>query len=244
MASITNTLDNIAYDIITTLKQYHDDSDIDLRQVKYWIRNSRAIWLKNELNKNKPVSPSFVQDLGCLELCWSEVSMCNLPSDFKVKRTTELLPTTIETQFEPTITRVGPTFLLDARYTVVSYERIPYIGSRRFNENTIYAFWLNNHIYLACKGDTLQYKALDKVNVQGVFADPEDCSRFTKCDGTPVYTDSTVYPMPAYLVSYMKDILLQGDIRIMMGMQADPLNNAHDTATQAPAPAAGNQQQG
>ena len=234
---IRNTLDNIAYDLLTTIKQYHDDSSLDIRQIKYWIRNSRSVWVKNELNKNKPISPTFTQNLGCVDLCWQSASSCGLPSDFNIKRTELLIPTTIETHFEPTFTRIGPTMILDGKFTFVPYDRIPYIGSRRFNTNSIYAFWLDNRIYLACKGDTLNYRMMDKVNIQGVFFDPEECSVFTKCDGTPVYTDSTEYPITGYLVAYMKDILMQGDIRIMMSANTDPLNNAHDNSNSNQAPA-------
>lgn len=222
------TLDNIAYDFLTTIKQWHDDSDIDLRQLKYWIRNSRAVWIKNELHKNKAISPTFIQDLGCLTTCWKDASVCGLPSDYKVKCTEVLIPTTIETHFEPTITRVGPALLLDAKYPFVPYDRVPFVGSRRFNGEDIYSFLLNKRIYLVSKADSLEFRAIDNINVRGIFFDPEECATFTKCDGTPVYTTDTEYPITGQLVVYMKDLLMQGDIRVMLDLQPDNLNNAHD----------------
>ena len=244
--AVIDTLNTIAYDYLTSLKQLHDDTEFDIRQIKFWIKNSRAVWVKNELNKpNSTVSTRFRQNLGCTPMQWAEASACGLTSDYKLKRTVLKIPVTVETKFEPTFTRIGPSMIADAAFTFVVYERLPFVGSRRFNLNTVFAFSYDDYIWLACKGNTLAYNMTDFISIQGVFADPTQCAAFTKCDNTPVYTDDTEYPITAYLIAYMKDILLQSiDVKMMLTLKPDQQNNAHDdqTASQTPQGGENNQQ--
>ena len=40
------TLDAMAYDLWLTIRNGHvvDDDDLDIRQIKFWIKNNRAVW--------------------------------------------------------------------------------------------------------------------------------------------------------------------------------------------------------
>lgn len=230
------TLDNIAYDYLSTIRQLHDDSDIDIRQIKYWIRSSRAVWLTNELNKFKPVSQEFIQDLGCIDLVTTDASVCSIEVDCDLLRTEVEMPIFLEAGNEPAITRVGPAIINTASFKLIPYERVKYIGSGRFNGDAIYAFPLNNYLYFVTRNKSLSYAGMRKVNVRGVLAHPEDAARFTKADGTLCYTSTSNYPMTDRLVTYMKDMIIQSDIKTMLTLLPDRLNNAaDDTAGQSPA---------
>ncbi len=234
MAPLVLTLDVIAYDLLTTIKQTHDDSNIDIRQMKYWIKNSRATWIRNELAKFKPLSPRFTQDLGCIDLEVVDASLCGLNTDYKIKRTVQDIPSTIEVYGEPTFTRIGPAMIHSAKYTFIPFERVPYIGHGKFNQNAIFAFLWNERVYLLTHGTSLEYAGLGKLNIKPILANPEEASKFTKADGTPCYTDASEYPITENLVTYMKDILIQSDIRYMFGSQSDTQNNARDDAGKQP----------
>jgi len=63
------TLREIAYDIMQHARQeLHDDDNLDIRQVYYWIKNQRSLWIKNELSKNHPLSEKMSQTMSPLAL--------------------------------------------------------------------------------------------------------------------------------------------------------------------------------
>ena len=157
------TLDEIAYLYLSSVNKVSDDSDLDFRLMKSWIRTTRAVWVKNELNKYKPISPSFTQPLGIIDLELVDISEGIVPVGFNILRTTVDIPKTIETMFEPTFTRIGPAIVTSANYKLIPYERVPYVGSGRFDEAAIFVFLRNNRIYVISKGDGILKNAMRKI---------------------------------------------------------------------------------
>jgi len=241
MEPLAPTLDVIAYDLLTTVQQTHDDSTIDIRQMKYWVKNSRATWIRNELAKFKPLSARFTQDLGCIDLEVVDASLCGLNSDYKLKRTVQDIPPTIEVYGEPTFPRIGPAMIHSGKFTLIPFERVPYIGHGKFNNTAIFAFLWNSRIYLITHGASLDYAGLGKVNIKAVLANPEDASAFTTSSGAPCYTETSEYPITENLVTYMKDIIVKSDIQYSLSSSPDTLNNARDDSNKQPA---SNQAQG
>lgn len=221
------TLNKISYELLTVIRQLHDDSDIDIRLIQEWIQSSRAVWLTNELNKFKPVSPEFIQDLGCVELVPVDPSTCGL-SECTLLRTNLEMPVFLEAGQEAAITRVGPSIVTSSSFKVIAYERLPFVGNGRFNSNSIYAFLIKPYLYLYTKSDSLEYAGMRKINIRGILGDPTDAVRFTNSDGTPCYTDNSYYPITDRLVTYLKDMVIQSNIKIMLSLVPDKLNNASD----------------
>jgi len=58
------TLDAMAYDLWLTIRNGHvvDDDDLDIRQIKFWIKNNRAVWVKNEVGKGYSLSQLAISD--------------------------------------------------------------------------------------------------------------------------------------------------------------------------------------
>ena len=239
------TLTAIAYDILSTVRQLHDDSDIDIRLIKQWIKNSRSVWITNELNKFKPVPPDFIQDLGCADLVAEDVSLCGLNTCCKILRTNLTMPVFLTAGSEPAITRVGPTLLDRGSFRIIPYERVPFIGSGRYNQNSIYTFLYNEYIYVASNSNSFDFLGMRKINIRGVLADPEDAARFVDGSGNLCYTDSSNYPITDRLVTYLKDIVIRTDIKIMLSLLPDKFNNASDDSgkQQMPDSPQSNQQQ-
>lgn len=218
------TLDAMSYDIWMTIRSGRvvDDDDLDLRQIKFWIRNSRAVWIKNELNKNTPISQRLIQDAGIYTLEKVDIGMfsdvgCN------IVRTTTTIPSTIEHKGIPTLTKVGPAITTEGTFTIIPYERVPYVGNGRFNSNAIYAFWKDDYIYLVTNSPSLNYTGMKKINVRGVFADPE---------AVPGYDNTKDYPITEALWVYLKDIVMKSDVTMFLSTIGDVVNDAADTTNQ------------
>jgi hypothetical protein len=216
------TLDSLAFDLWLTVRngKISDDDDLDIRQIKFWIKNNRAVWIKNELNKGRPVSQKFIQDVndGCVELERVDVSTCPLVNVGQtLLRTTIDIPNTIERGNIPMITRVGPATVNSGSYFFIPYERVPYVSQGHFNSNAIYAFWLDNRIYLVSGTSNLNYSGMKKCNIRGVFADPE---------AVPGYDATLDYPITEHLWVYMKDIILKSDVTMFLSTLSDEINDS------------------
>ena len=215
------TLDALAYDLHLTIRNGRivDDDDLDIRQIKFWIRNNRAVWIKNELNKGRPISQRFIQDLGCVELQHADLGICsNVGCTFLQSKID--IPNTIEHNGTPTLTKVGPSIVNQGTFTIIPYERVPYIGNGRFNSKAIYAFWKDNKICLVSASSSLNFTGMQKINVRGVFADPE---------AVPGYDATKDYPISEALWVYMKDIIMKSDITMFLSTIGDVVNDANDT---------------
>lgn len=215
------TLDSMAYDLHLTIRNGRivDDDDLDLRQIKFWIRNSRAVWIKNELNNGRSISQRFIQDLGVTELERTNIGL-SVPVGCTVLRTKIEIPNTIEHKGIPTLTRVGPAILNQGTFTIVPYERVPYVGNGRFNSKAIYAFWKDNRIYLVSNSSSLNFTGMQKINIRGVFANPEN---------VPGYDSTKDYPISEVLWTYLKDIVLKSDVTMFLSTIGDVVNDASDT---------------
>lgn len=197
------SLREISYDLFQLIQKNNvDDSDIDIRSVRFWIKNQRAIWVRNEIAKNHGTSHSFIQDLGSLALSTAGTE----------KRTTNTIPTPIHVRERPHIVRVGPTTITNDDYMLLPYESAKYHGNGKFNEGLIAAYYYNQYVYL--KGDV---SALTTVNIRGVFENPMDVSGMT--------VDS-YYPVDEALIEYMKAEIIKADIKMFMAAPDDVINNA------------------
>lgn len=217
------TLDAMAYDLWLTIRNGRivDDDDLDLRQIKFWIRNSRAVWIKNELNKGRDISQRFIQDMGCVSLERSDISICaNFPLGCSILRTAADVPNTIEHNGIPTLTRVGPATVNTGTFTIIPYERVPYAGNGRFNSKAIYAFWKDNRVYLVSNSSSLNFTGMQRINIRGVFANPES---------VPGYDSTKDYPISEALWTYLKDIVLKSDVTMFLSTIGDVVNDASDT---------------
>jgi hypothetical protein len=215
------TLDAMAYDLHLTIRNGRivDDDDLDIRQIKFWIRNSRAVWIKNELSKGYSISQRFIQDINCALIEKSDIGLC-VPIGCTILRTTVEIPNTIEHKGVPTITRIGPAIVNEGTFTMIPYKRVPYMGNGRFNSNAIYAFWKDNRIYLVSDSKSLNFTGMRKVNIRGIFADPEN---------VPGYDATKDYPISEALWVYLKDIVLKSDVTMFLSTIGDVVNDASDT---------------
>jgi len=196
------TLNEITYDLLQHIRANNsDDDDIDLRSIKYWIKNQRALWLKNELGKWKVTSRGIIQDLGTL----------SLESSGTLKRTTTDVPNFLFVRGEPRITRVGPVAITDKNYSIVHYNHSHFVHNGRFNSDIVSAFLYNDRIYLVGA-----VTSLTQVNVQGVFEDPLDVTGMT--------ADSE-YPIHDGFLPYVKTEILKLDVKQFIQLPVDKTND-------------------
>ncbi len=225
------TLNQLVYDLLEIIRpNLSDDDSFDKRQIAFWIKNQRALWLRNELNKNRTVDPNIVQDLGCIELELADkADCCELSDGCKILRTNVEIPNTIELHNKTGITRVAPIDKLSVPFSFVSYERAIWSGNGKYNKNHVFAFILNNRIYVISKDQQIA-KYMTHINVRGIFEDPEQAARFKHCSGEPCYSTNSNYPVNSWMIDYMKDAIIKLNFATALKVPTDNSNNAKDDA--------------
>jgi hypothetical protein len=85
-----------AYELLdlyrTKLKK---SEDLDLREIKRWVRTKRSLWLRNEYNKNRVIDDACEQDLGAVNMQYVSDNFKVLTSGTAVKALFTLSSTTV-----------------------------------------------------------------------------------------------------------------------------------------------------
>jgi len=201
------SLNEIAYDLMQHVRANAvDDEDLDLRSIKFWIKNQRALWVKNALSKGKPVPDSFVQYIDAEPVSGSNTN----------KSTTDDIPQPIFTSCSGAkITRVGAADDTTVDYKFGTYRQSKYYGNGRFNSDFIFSYYRDKKIHIV--GDDLS--AITSVDIAGVFEDPSDVDGFS---------ETADYPITDSLIPYMKAEIIKLDIAVFLELESDNINNAHN----------------
>ncbi len=225
------TLNQIAYSILSSVKPHlSDDEDLRIEQVIYDVNVQRSVLIRRDANKHLNLNPTIIQDLGCVEMELADsAECCDFTSDCKVLRTKELVPVPLELYDKILITRVGPIDKGNKQYNFVSYERAIFSGNGAFSKNTIYAYYMNNRIYLKSKLNELPF--IKYINIRGVFEDPTEASNFKDCDDNPCFSNDSQYPIAAWMESEILEKLIDRYLKIQMQVPRDLGNDAKSQVT-------------
>lgn len=206
-----------------------DDESLSERQVGFDFENARAVFLRNEFNKNRTIDPAFVQDLGCVPMeIVDRAECCEVSADCFIVRTAIDIPGTIEKHNETSITRLGPVDKMQRPWSLVSYERAVYSGNGKFNTKAVFAFLRNKRIYLVSQSRLIKH--ITHINVQGVFEEPRIAANFVDCDNIPCYTNNSSYPINKWLVDYITKKLIS-EYLPTISAPSDVSNDSTSTVT-------------
>ena len=227
------TLNKLTYDLLELIRgNITDDDELDLRQIEYWIHNQRALWLKNEMSRFRSIDDDLVQDLGCVEIELADASSCTaFPVGCSILRTKKIIPDTIDLHHKSAITRVGPVNSVQRAFSFVPYNRAIFSGNGRFSKETVYAFLLNDRMYLRFNDNNELAKSLTEINIRGVFEEPTEVADFTNPDGTPCYSKNSKYPVSRSMINYMKAEIVKSDLRFKLMAPSDSVNDGDGKVT-------------
>ena len=174
------------------------------------INEQRSLAIRNEYNKKRSIDPG-VQQAFCVDLELVDEHNCcvTVPIGCKILRSKEPIPNAIELHQGPTITSIGPVLITKKRFTLIKYNRVPYIGNGRTTAKTIYTFLYDNYVYVISKDPIV--KLLTKITVRGIFEDPSSLAAFTNCNGTSdaCWSPSDTYPIKQWMWAYIKPQIIQ-----------------------------------
>lgn len=222
------TKNKLVYNLLNIIRGGHqsDDDAISLRQVGFWVDNTRNYLIRQDLNKSRSISDNITQSLGCVAISQVDASTCcGFTVDCKVYRSDRQLPKTIETNQEDLITRIGSIVLGSQPYPIIPMARVPYVGFTPFLglNNSIKAAIQNRYVYLFVPKHN---KVIKNINVIGVFANPEELATWNTCAGTACYTNNSDYPISDHMIETMTQMIINTDLKLIASAPTDNQGDA------------------
>jgi hypothetical protein len=224
------TLNELVYDIknLCYAGLGNDDSIISDKQIAHWINVERMALIQAYFEKRRLFDPSLIQDLGCLEVsCIDKAECCNIciNTEEHVYRTLLPIPTPIST---PAYSMSNPALL--SYVGLITYSdpfefTSPSISAwskyNKYTKHIIRAYYRNGYIYLDNVKNPYE---LEFIAVRGVFQDPFEAGKYSNCDNCKTYDDP--YPIPGYLVSDLKEVILKKYVPYIQQQVQDVRNDS------------------
>jgi len=218
-------------------QKLYDDDNLDDRLLKHWVNNQRALWIRNEVNKNHSIDDQIIQK-ACIEMEVADRSDCPVQTtQFDVLRSVLEIPKTIELHQSDGIIRVGPVDGLARDYSYIPLARAKFGGNGRFNKTIIFAYRYHNRMYLHSQKSSNYARYIKYIMIYGLFEDPAALSRFTHIDGNACYSDSNDYPLNSWMWSYIKSQIVRAEFDLLIQAPVDNINDSDDKTDPQPAQA-------
>lgn len=212
----------ISYDLLGLLtKMKPEDDSYSLRNIGFWIDNTRGTLIRQSFNKGQSLNPDIVQTIPCLEVQQIDASECPCEiTGCTILRSKLQIPTTVECNQQNLITHISSNLLPSKPFTVIPYARASYANNSKFGKKGTKAFIHNRYVYLLT--DTLY----TKISLSGVFQYPEELNQYSDCSGNVCYTDDSYYPISNHMIETLKEMIIKVNFKLALETIPDEINDA------------------
>lgn len=218
------TLNQLAYNLLNKARGgvISDDDAINIRQVKFWIHNTRALLIRQDIQKGRSISSNILQPLACLDVEIVDASTCPCQVDVgcSILKTVRRIPKPIEVDQMDMITSVIPVKINAQPFTMINIYRSRWIGHNKYTKKNPKAFYFDGYIWI------LNSNPIEKVTIFGVFEDPTELASFSNCNGDVCYSDDDNYPISNWMIEMLDKIIVESDFKLILNMPTDKTNDA------------------
>ncbi len=219
------TLDQLSYNLLNKARGglLSDDESINLKQVKFWIHNTRALLIRQDIQKGRSISGNIIQGIHCLGVEQVDASLCPciISTGCIVLRTKKRIPKPIEIDTKDLIISVKPIKINSRSFTLINLARAPWIGFNKYSKNNPKAFYYDGYIWILMSDNPIE-----KINVFGVWEDPTALKEFVNCSNEPCYSDNQEYPLSNWMIKSMDQLITEQDFRMILQTNIDEKGNA------------------
>ena len=230
------TLRSLVDDLYATLNINSDDTNIDRRSIKWYIKNKRATLIYNQLIKGIVHSSNYKQSIPCLELELVDVLLSDccigLSDGCQVLRSVEKIPTRLYIRGKDDLV-VKPLNVFNYKFNHLSdHTKWIVSGNGKFNSRDIFTVVIDDYLYVKSTDKNIA-KLLGKyVYVEGIFDDPESLRDFTTCDtNRPCFSEDEEYPIEDWMIDVIKQEIIKSDLRYALSIPEDKSNDATNEVT-------------
>jgi hypothetical protein len=214
------TLNKIVYAIKEKVGggKVSDDETPFKRRVAYIVNNIRAFLMDEEIKKGR-LEPSWFLTLYCIPIINSSYTECCIEESegCSIKRTEKELP-------QIAVDSLGPILSAESTNGQHSFSltrdfRSKFVKFSKYEKLVDQAYFRNGYLYIVTKN-----QLLEKLNISGVFTDPEEAGKFKSCEGKPCWDWDSKYPVPERLVEKIIDLACE----ILVGEKQLPQDIIND----------------
>lgn len=216
------TYREIAYMCLDELKIASDDSFYTIEHILFLLPKVRVALLEQKYGTlKKEISDSNYQTL-CLDLIQVPAITGEPCEGGTFLRTNEKIPDILNI----VTPKVYPINFYEAEFTLVSRERMRYVGYNRWLQNIIYCSIAPDD-YMYFKSSNPQYLFLEKVRITGVFEDIEQAEKLSCDDSNKCDILDHKFPIEESLVPQVIDTIVKF-LSSGLYKPEDTENNAND----------------
>jgi hypothetical protein len=207
-----------------------DDETMSDRQLIFIFNYYRAKLIREDLNKGRTIDRSIIQDLGCVPVeCVDASECCDITdSGSTVIRTVNPIPEFLELYAKDLLMFVG-TVDKATSFQVTSEAQVRWGMYNKYTGKSTKAFMRDNKNYLYIANAP---KGIELINIQGVFQNPEEASKFNHCDGRPCFDKDNEYPLSAHMLPIINELIMSKELKGLVTTPTDETNNTTEDAGQ------------
>ncbi len=200
------TLNEIVYNLAT---QVGKPDDVVLRErLKMMVAYYRALFIRQDQQRNFSIPSQFIQQLDCLEMEEASAMECCYQENIgcTVWRTVKKVPRPVRLYDGSDFIYVGT---VDAKQP---YQRTTAVQA----DYSRYSKWSKQHPQYIYTNDRIYvYNTTPKkILVKGIFEDPSDLYGYVCCNNTEIFTADMEYPMSMDMVQRVSQSILSLELRL------------------------------
>ena len=221
------TYKELVYLVLDELKLTSDDSLINENHVIFLLSKYRNFILKQRYSDiKKPIPESNYQTI-CLDLQVTD-NIEGLPCAGSTLKSVQQIPNLMKIGNQ----KVYPTDYFQGEITLVSRERLRYVGHNKYLKNIIYcAIGPDKHLYFKSQNPNHLY--LRKVRMTGIFDDVEKASELQCSDNNESNCDvlDREFPLESALVPTIIELIVK-ELSNTIYQPQDEENDANDNLSE------------
>ena len=221
------TYKELVYLVLDELKLTSDDSLINENHVIFLLSKYRNFILKQRYSDiKKPIPESNYQTI-CLDLQVTD-NIEGLPCAGSTLKSVQQIPNLMKIGNQ----KVYPTDYFQGEITLVSRERLRYVGYNKYLKNIIYcAIGPDKHLYFKSQNPNHLY--LRKVRMTGIFDDVEKASELQCSDNNENTCDvlDREFPLESALVPTIIELIVK-ELSNTIYQPQDEENDANDNLSE------------
>ena len=221
------TYKELVYLVLDELKLTSDDSLINENHVIFLLSKYRNFILKQRYSDiKKPIPESNYQTI-CLDLQVTD-NIEGLPCAGSTLKSVQQIPNLMKIGNQ----KVYPTDYFQGEITLVSRERLRYVGHNKYLKNIIYCA-IGPDKYLYFKSQNPNHLYLRKVRMTGIFDDVEKASELQCSDNNENNCDilDREFPLESSLVPTIVELIVK-ELSNTIYQPQDEENDANDNLSE------------
>ena len=191
-----------------------DFQRIDDRLIIRLLNEFRAIYIKNESNKNVELPRQLIQILPGIEMnAVDQSDTFFISTESRILKSVTAIPVPVKNSHRDLVINIRNAKILSESYNYVTKDNAVYSGNGRYNKNDIFVFYHDNYAYIKLNKYNPKIRFLTHITIEQICENPLDCIPYQYAG----YYDQLEYeyPLTDVVWGYIKSNILKDGLGII-----------------------------